>query len=636
MASGFRQWLTGLLRLAAPAAPLSLADAQKTLGGVPAISLTVGAHDLSAYLWGYTYEEAAEGQQSPGTGAGLTIWLDNRADRFDDLAGDWPDLKRGAAVDLRRGLVLGGTATTAKLPRTWIEGFRYVFVEGAALLRVDCIDWLGKLRRFRYASEQTWNDTEVATIAGSILGEVGLTLEAGSFSFLTDFVVSPRRDLDQALRDLMNRVDESLYAGLDGEIQHKQLDPAEASGYSYDWGLGGGGAGGNHPLLPGTEIAETSPRYNKVAVIGGPAKEYSGSVDDLNEQALVGVRLRTITDRDLTSDAQCEERARAELRTWQAQTVTATIVARPHFTLRMYDVVDVAAPPWGGPSVTGRVRHILEEYGHGQGLWQQTITAGGVAGLGVAAAQIEDGAIGTGHLIEGAVTADEVAAGAVTAGKIDVANLSAISADMGTLTAGVIKMGSGTKDSDLDGFQLDADELVGQENGVDQVSLRASDGRIVAGGGAVVLDSGGIHATSGNADVNKHKIKDGANIIAALFAELQSGTGADATLEAVGKNASNPEAYAEVTARTYDGATHGGVASITISLDTGTGVIDVGGATRMRLGTVYLEMTEQGSDPAAPGTNRGRLFLRDNGSGKTQLCVVFNTGAVQVIATEPS
>jgi hypothetical protein len=249
------------------------------------------------------------------------------------------------------------------------------------------------------------------------------------------------------------------------------------------------------------------------------------------------------------------------------------------------------------------------------------------------------------NVVESAITADEVAAGAVTAGKVaagaitadklNVDTLSAITADMGTLTAGVIKMGTGTKDTDLDGFQLDATELVGQENGVDQVSLRASDGRIVAGGGAVVLDSGGIHATSGNADVNKHKIKDGANIIAALFAELQSGTGTDATLEAVGKNASNPEAYAEVTARTYDGAAHGGVASITISLDTGTGVIDMGGATRLRLGSVYLEMAEQGNDPAAPGTNRGRLFLRDDGGGKTQLCIRFNTAAVQVIATEP-
>jgi hypothetical protein len=48
----------------------------------------------------------------------------------------------------------------------------------------------------------------------------------------------------------------------------------------------------------------------------------------------------------------------------------------------------------------------------------------------------------------------------------------------------------------------------------------------------------------------------------------------------------------------------------------------------------YIEMVES-SEPAAPATNKARLFVRDNGSGKTQVCVRFPTGAIQVIATEP-
>jgi hypothetical protein len=48
----------------------------------------------------------------------------------------------------------------------------------------------------------------------------------------------------------------------------------------------------------------------------------------------------------------------------------------------------------------------------------------------------------------------------------------------------------------------------------------------------------------------------------------------------------------------------------------------------------YYEMVEI-SDPAAPAANTGRVYFRDNGAGKTQLCVRFPTGAVQVIATEP-
>lgn len=49
----------------------------------------------------------------------------------------------------------------------------------------------------------------------------------------------------------------------------------------------------------------------------------------------------------------------------------------------------------------------------------------------------------------------------------------------------------------------------------------------------------------------------------------------------------------------------------------------------------YIDGIEQGSDPAAPAANTGRLYFKDNGSGKTQLVVRFPTGAVQVIATEP-
>jgi hypothetical protein len=48
----------------------------------------------------------------------------------------------------------------------------------------------------------------------------------------------------------------------------------------------------------------------------------------------------------------------------------------------------------------------------------------------------------------------------------------------------------------------------------------------------------------------------------------------------------------------------------------------------------FHEMAET-TTPTAPSANKLRLFARDNGSGKTQLCVRFPTGAVQVIKTEP-
>jgi hypothetical protein len=50
--------------------------------------------------------------------------------------------------------------------------------------------------------------------------------------------------------------------------------------------------------------------------------------------------------------------------------------------------------------------------------------------------------------------------------------------------------------------------------------------------------------------------------------------------------------------------------------------------------TQFYELSEI-SAPLAPAANRARLFVRDNGAGKTQLCVRFNTGAIQVLASQP-
>jgi hypothetical protein len=49
---------------------------------------------------------------------------------------------------------------------------------------------------------------------------------------------------------------------------------------------------------------------------------------------------------------------------------------------------------------------------------------------------------------------------------------------------------------------------------------------------------------------------------------------------------------------------------------------------------VYMELAEMAA-PTAPAANRAKFFCQDNGSGKTQVAVIFPTGAVQVIATEP-
>ena len=53
---------------------------------------------------------------------------------------------------------------------------------------------------------------------------------------------------------------------------------------------------------------------------------------------------------------------------------------------------------------------------------------------------------------------------------------------------------------------------------------------------------------------------------------------------------------------------------------------------------IYLDdfaEIQETTEPAAPASNKGRLFVVDNGAGKSSLRIRFASGATQTIATEP-
>ncbi len=70
--------------------------------------------------------------------------------------------------------------------------------------------------------------------------------------------------------------------------------------------------------------------------------------------------------------------------------------------------------------------------------------------------------------------------------------------------------------------------------------------------------------------------------------------------------------------------------------DNSTGVTQVIDpvSSRFSLGASYVELAEI-ADPLAPSTDKGRLYVRDSAGNKSQLVVLFPSGASQIIATEP-
>lgn len=104
------------------------------------------------------------------------------------------------------------------------------------------------------------------------------------------------------------------------------------------------------------------------------------------------------------------------------------------------------------------------------------------------------------------------------------------------------------------------------------------------------------------------------------------GGGDKVSINSAGVNVSNDRLLAFSSGTTHAGAKDAGVSR------SAAGVIRINNGTTSAGGT--LELLELASAPAG-STNAARLYAVDNGAGKTQLFVIFASGAAQLLATEP-
>jgi len=160
------------------------------------------------------------------------------------------------------------------------------------------------------------------------------------------------------------------------------------------------------------------------------------------------------------------------------------------------------------------------------------------------------------------------------------------------LGAGYIQVGTGTKDSTLNGWKIDSGEIVGQASGVDQVVLNTS-GQIVAGAGVLEIDSNGINfdAITGKFGGPTLSWKDGATSHLTLGPVVDLGSVTEAVIESRspltlrsttdGINLSPALGYG---VNIHDGSVAapvwaGAISATTISTDGGTNTWDLSGYT---------------------------------------------------------
>jgi hypothetical protein len=133
---------------------------------------------------------------------------------------------------------------------------------------------------------------------------------------------------------------------------------------------------------------------------------------------------------------------------------------------------------------------LINRNGSGVDSTKVSITAGGTAtfvGDGNGVTNINGGNIQT-----GTVTATQIAASTITADKLNVTQLSAISANLGTITAGTITSGTIRTAASGARIEMNSSQIFGTNGTTTQWYANASDGKLYAGGGSVVLSANGI------------------------------------------------------------------------------------------------------------------------------------------------
>jgi len=322
---------------------------QKKTNYTPAKSVSIGGVDLSSRFIGYDYREDI-GSPKP-----TVLVLDN-SDLFfhDAFCADGESIPNntylGEIVDLRRGARIDGMNHLEKLPRLWVEGYRFTHKKSQSLFLVDCIDWRGRLDRIRPETEVIWSNTLAQTIVEYLLDLAGLTLDATLEAVSVNFTFPVGESAHTALSRLLNSLPDFLFAGLDGVIKSFDIVSfSEPDEYRFGWNS-------DHPVRPATEFGFSLQQHNLYHVIGAGG---ISNVDGTGAQiSLAGYRRKTITDSALRTIDDIGVRIETELSSQSFNSKPATIYCLPSHGLELMSFCPLIMPnaatdTYSGNLVTG-------------------------------------------------------------------------------------------------------------------------------------------------------------------------------------------------------------------------------------------------------------------------------------------
>ena len=268
-------------------------------------------------------------------------------------------------LELRRGYHTSNGDECGDWPTLWIEDWEYVAdFQRRLYLLLYCIGGWGFMATMAAQRQYQWEDGDASvwTIAERLFALAGFELSsqgeasAAIGTLKPAIVTHPGEDLRGAALKVLSKVPDFVF--WDGSTPYmKEMAQDEASVYTY-------GGSRNHVIIAGRYAVRT-PGYNHIEAFS-TMDPYGipvfGDEVDYEEINLVGHRLQKIFDYAYDTNAECDDRAVAQLRKHETTKKRGELVTLPNVGLQLLDVVTVTDARAGVSGEVYRVRGIVETY----------------------------------------------------------------------------------------------------------------------------------------------------------------------------------------------------------------------------------------------------------------------------------
>lgn len=344
-----------------------------TPDGVWRASLAEATLELTADVIGIRLES------SPING-GLMVELRNDTGKYNSPgAGGLSILDTGCQLDFSPGYVTSQGNEVSPGLAFWLDAYEHTSSGGKASLVLHNIDGWRLLADWRARHQFRWNkdsdQMSAKQIMEFVLARVGLSLEVKSqssviTSYYPDFTIHPDDSGTAIVTRLLSFVPDVVF--MEG-IRVFLANPlgSDSSAYSY---------GQSHAILQGryrTGTWETNQvrveGYDSVNSTPIIADSFSwGQIDKFCE------RLRPVTDRNIGTLSEAEDRGETLLRKSEVRSVSGTIQVPVSCGQQLYDVIDITDSRAALSAAKRRVLGIVLSYRPERGEYFQQLILGGV------------------------------------------------------------------------------------------------------------------------------------------------------------------------------------------------------------------------------------------------------------------